>query len=90
MLLVAILETARLGCFDPLQSPGVAVTLVVGLCLALVTDMTEFRIFHISVCRHTAKAVLQVQRRARFHHTHLRIYCVDGFRGCWAEAVRED
>lgn len=41
MLLVTILETTRLGCFDHLYSPGMAVPLVVGLCLALATHMSE-------------------------------------------------
>lgn len=38
VLLVTILETSCLGCFDPLHSPSMAVPLIVGLCLALAED----------------------------------------------------
>lgn len=50
MLLVGILETSRLGGFDPLDSAGVAVPLVVGLCLALATHTSELNVHALTGC----------------------------------------
>lgn len=73
MLLVAILETGRLGGFDPLDPAGVAVPLVVGLRLALATHTSELNIHALTGCftlpevfspsAHSARKIIIIKKK---------------------------